>query len=418
DYEFPRAGQSEAAAKTSFVKRFDPWNMFIGTGVYVDDVAAEFIAAFSRFAAVFAALLLPILLISAAINRSVHRSMDGLIASMRRIAANDLTAAVEGADRRDEFGTIARALGTFRDAAHQRESLERERADAVVVRDRRAAALDALIAAFEHTADHSLTGLSTASADLGDAAQNMAALVQQTGGQAEASTISANETAANVQTVASAAEELTRSISEIGRQMERSTDVVERAVGSAERAGGVVSHLADTARRIGDVVSLINSVAGQTNLLALNATIEAARAGEAGKGFAVVASEVKALAGQTGRATEEIDRQVQAIQSATADAVTAINQVGGVIGELRQISAAIAAAVEEQGAATREISRSVQEAARGARDVTNNVADIAGAAAGAGGTVDIVRVVADALSRQSMDLRDRIGGFLAGVKAA
>jgi methyl-accepting chemotaxis protein len=170
---------------------------------------------------------------------------------------------------------------------------------------------------------------------------------------------------ANVQSVASATEELSSSVTEIGRQVQESARMATDAVGQARVTNDRVSQLSKAASRIGDVVELINTIAGQTNLLALNATIEAARAGDAGRGFAVVASEVKALAEQTAKATGEISQQITGIQGATQESVNAIKEISGTIERLAEISSAIAAAVEEQGAATQEISRNVQQAARG-----------------------------------------------------
>ena len=173
------------------------------------------------------------------------------------------------------------------------------------------------------------------------------------------------EASTNVQSVASATEELSSSVNEISRQVQESARMATEAVGQARITNDRVSELSKAASRIGDVVELINTIAGQTNLLALNATIEAARAGEAGRGFAVVASEVKALAEQTSKATGEIGQQITGIQAATQDSVNAIKEISGTIERLSEISSTIAAAVEEQGAATQEISRNVQQAAAG-----------------------------------------------------
>ncbi len=177
------------------------------------------------------------------------------------------------------------------------------------------------------------------------------------------------QSASNTQTVASAAEELTASIAEISRQIQESAAISRGAAEAARETDGLVDGLADMARRIGDVVGLIRNIAGQTNLLALNATIEAARAGDAGKGFAVVASEVKSLANQVTRATEDISVQVNEIQDKTRDAVAAIQRIGGFVGRIDEISTVIAAAAEEQSAATQEIARNVQSAAKGVAEV-------------------------------------------------
>jgi len=165
-------------------------------------------------------------------------------------------------------------------------------------------------------------------------------------------------------------------------------------------------------------VQLISDIASQTNLLALNATIEAARAGEAGKGFAVVASEVKSLAAQTARATEDISAQVSAIQTATGNAVDAINAVGGIIGQVSEISSSIASAVEEQGAATKEITRNTQEAARSTQEVFTNIAGVSQGAGMTESAADHVLASADQLGSTSLRLKQEVDAFLAAIRAA
>jgi methyl-accepting chemotaxis protein len=176
--------------------------------------------------------------------------------------------------------------------------------------------------------------------------------------------------------------------------------------------------LSKAATRIGDVVELINTIAGQTNLLALNATIEAARAGEAGRGFAVVASEVKALAEQTAKATGEIGQQISGIQVATQESVNAIKEISSTIERLSEISSTIAAAVEEQGAATHEISRNVQQAARGTQQVSANITDVERGAAETGSASTQVLAAAQALSGDSSRLKQEVSRFLTSVRAA
>jgi methyl-accepting chemotaxis protein len=198
------------------------------------------------------------------------------------------------------------------------------------------------------------------------------------------------QTTQNVETVAAASEELSSSIQEINNQVSESTKIVASAVAEADQANAKVIGLAEAAKKIGVVAELISDIAGQTNLLALNATIEAARAGDAGKGFAVVASEVKSLAVQTSKATEEIGLQIRAIQDATDGTVEAIGAIGGVIHRVSEISTAIATAVEEQGAATKEISRSVQQAAQGTNEVSSNMSGVSGAVQTAGNAAGLV----------------------------
>ena len=194
--------------------------------------------------------------------------------------------------------------------------------------------------------------------------------------------------------------------------------IVGKAASDGRASNARVQSLADAAQKIGDVVSFINGIAGQTNLLALNATIEAARAGEAGRGFAVVASEVKALAEQTAKATGEIGLQINGIQGATQDSVNAIKEISSTIERLSEISSTIAAAVEEQGAATQEISRNVQQAAQGTMQVSSNIADVQRGASETGSASSQVLSAAKSLSGDSSRLKQEVGKFLNSVRAA
>jgi methyl-accepting chemotaxis protein len=189
-------------------------------------------------------------------------------------------------------------------------------------------------------------------------------------------------------------------------------------VQDAERARATMRELAVAAQKIGDVVELIQAVAGQTNLLALNATIEAARAGEAGRGFGVVASEVKSLANQTAKATEEIAAQIRAIQSATKDAVGAIEHIGVTITRINDISGAVAAAVDEQDATTRSIAQNVHQAAQGTRLVSDKVTGLAAATGKTGQAAETVRDNAAQLARQAETLRGEVDRFLSRIRAA
>jgi methyl-accepting chemotaxis protein len=189
-------------------------------------------------------------------------------------------------------------------------------------------------------------------------------------------------------------------------------------VQQAGKTNASVNELSQSAERIGDVIGLINTIASQTNLLALNATIEAARAGDAGKGFAVVAQEVKALAAQTAKATSEIGAQIAGMQTATQDAVNAIEEITSTINKMSEISGAIAAAVEEQGATTKEISRNVTEAAKGTSEVASNITEVSRGAGETGSASSQVLSSAKALSSESQHLKTEVEKFLATVRAA
>jgi methyl-accepting chemotaxis protein len=222
----------------------------------------------------------------------------------------------------------------------------------------------------------------------------------------------------DVQAVAASAEELAASVAEITRQVTEGAQVARSAAEEARATDATVQGLVQSAAKIGDVVRLISDIAGQTNLLALNATIEAARAGEAGKGFAVVASEVKNLASQTAKATEEIAAQIGAIQTTTDDAAKALRNIGATIDRMNEVTTAIAGAVEEQGAATREIARSAAQVAEGTGAVVRRIDDVRRAAGDTGGAARNMRDSAEALTAQADALRGKADSFLANVRAS
>jgi methyl-accepting chemotaxis protein len=222
--------------------------------------------------------------------------------------------------------------------------------------------------------------VASAASEMRATAEGMARTAEETTRQAGSVASAAEVTSVNVQTVSSAGEELTASISEIARQVAESSNISQHAVVEADKTSEAIQTLAEAAQKIGNVVTLINDIAGQTKLLALNATIEAARAGEAGKGFAVVASEVKSLSDQTARATHEISSQVNAMQSATQTSVGAIAGITDTIRKVAEIASAIAGAVEEQTAATREIAANVAQVSEGTQLVSTSIANVSDAA--------------------------------------
>jgi len=320
--------------------------------------------------------------------------------------------------RDDEIGDIARAVQVLKESGIARQRLEAEQAAQREARERHNAKVEALVHDFEGTVMSSLRTVASAATELDSTAHGMASLADQANHQAIASAAAAEQTSANVQTVASAAEEMTASIQEISRQVATSNEIASKAARQAHDTTGSVRHLAEAANRIGEVVKLIQDIASQTNLLALNATIEAARAGEAGKGFAVVASEVKALANQTGKATEEIGQQIAAVQSATQSTVGAIEGIGQTITTINEIASAIAAAIEEQNATTGEITRNVQQAARGTEQVSGNIVEVRQAATQTGAAASQVLGASGELSQQAEALRRDVETFLANIRAA
>ncbi|MGQ9365649.1 methyl-accepting chemotaxis protein [Azospirillum sp. ST 5-10] len=350
----------------------------------------------------------------------VSRPLRLLAAATERLGRGDLDVPLEAVDdgRKDEIGVLAHALHTFRDNARAMRRLEEERRQDDARKEQRRAAVETLLAEFETAVRGRLEALGRSAHAMQDTAAGMDRTAEATRQRSAALTAASGEASANVQAVASAAEELTASIGEIGRQIAEANRITGDAVQEVGRTNATVEQLAAAATKIGEVAHLITEIASQTNLLALNATIEAARAGEAGKGFAVVASEVKSLATSTARATEEITTQIEGIQTASGQAVTAIRGIGGTVQTISTISGTIAAAVEEQDAATREIARNTQEAAHGTGRVSANVGGVEQAARDTETAAGAVKSAAAALSSDADALREQIDRFLGKIRAA
>ena len=417
EYQWPKPGSDMPVAKASFVTRFAPWDWVIGTGVYTDDLDAQFRTEAFRMLSIAAVVVTLIASIALLIGRGI-RPLGAMTAAMRRLAEGNTAITIPALGQHDEIGAMAQAVQVFRDNAVERVRLEEAQAAERAAREARAAAVERLIGGFEGGVGEILRTVASAATELDSTARSMAAIAEETSRQATASAAAAEQTSANVSTVAAASEEMTGSLQEISRQVVRSTGIAGQAVEQAGRTNDTVRGLADAAGRIGEVVGLIQSIASQTNLLALNATIEAARAGEAGKGFAVVASEVKNLATQTARATEEIAAQISAMQAVTTGAVADIRGIGGTIGEMNEITTTIAAAVEEQSAATAEISRNVAQAAAGTAEVSGTVVQVTQAAGQTGAAASQVLGASGELARQAEALRREVERFLAGIRAA
>jgi methyl-accepting chemotaxis protein len=350
----------------------------------------------------------------------VARPLSLLNGALGRLAGGELNVEIPGANRGDEVGDIAKTVVVIGQNAEQKA---REEAEAQAEQERRAAQqrkadMVKMADDFEGAVGEIVDTVSSASTELEASASTLTATAERAQELTTAVAAASEEASTNVQSVASATEELTSSVVEISRQVQESARIANDAVGQARKTNEQVADLSRAAARIGDVVELINTIAGQTNLLALNATIEAARAGEAGRGFAVVASEVKALAEQTAKATGEIGQHIDGIQRATQESVGAIKEISGTIERLSEISSTIAAAVEEQGAATQEISRNIQQAAQGTHEVSSNITDVQRGASETGSASSQVLSAAQSLSQDSNRLKLEVGRFLNTVRAA
>ncbi|CCG43071.1 Putative methyl-accepting chemotaxis protein [Magnetospirillum molischianum DSM 120] len=351
-------------------------------------------------------------------RNAIVMPLDRLGRTMKSLADGDLSATIDGSDRKDEVGDMARTVEVFKTNAIDRRRLEEREKTAIVTREKRTRQVENLTRSFEDAVANMLDGISNATGQLESTASAMNTNAEQTSRQASHVGESTSRASSNVQAVASAAEELSVSISEISRQVVQSSQTARTAAEEAQSTDSIVRGLAENSNKIGEVVNLITDIASQTNLLALNATIEAARAGEAGKGFAVVANEVKHLANQTARATEEISNQIGSVQSATTLAVKAIGGIVSRINEINHIADAIAAAVEEQSAATREIARNVQEAAHSTEDVVRNIVDVTNAASETGTAANQFLTASHNLTNQTSTLDGEVKKFLKGVRSA
>ena len=352
------------------------------------------------------------------LRRRVITPLATLTGVVGDLAAGRHDVTIPTIGRADEIGAMAGSLQVFKDALIAKKAADAAAAVEADAKIQRGQRVDRITGDFEAMIGEIVEIVSQASTELEASAGTLTATAERSEELATTVAAASEEASTNVQSVASATEEMASSVNEISRQVQGSARIANEAVEQAQKTNDRVAELAKAAARIGDVVELINTIAGQTNLLALNATIEAARAGEAGRGFAVVASEVKALAEQTAKATGEISQQISGIQAATQESVTAIKEIGDTIGRMSEIAATIAAAVEEQGAATQEISRNVQQAANGTQQVSSNIADVQRGASETGSASAQVLGAAKSLSGESDRLKREVGKFLSSVRAA
>ena len=418
-FEYMKPNEEKLIRKIGYAVAVPGWNMFLGSGAYLDDLDA-------KLRPVVLALGLATLLIGAIsgtaawlIGRSISRPLRQLGACMHALAEGELGEEIPGVGRGDEVGAMAATVQIFKDNAVRVRELEKSEADtrAGAANERRTV-MENIASDFERSVNSIVRSVSMAAAEMQSTAESMTATASDASARAATVGAASESASNNVETVAAAAEELSSSVAEISRQVTRSSEIATKAVGDAELTNATVKALSTGAEKIGEVVKLIHSIAAQTNLLALNATIEAARAGESGRGFAVVASEVKALANQTAKATEEISAQVAAMQSSTGDAVTAINGITETIAKMSEITVSISTAMEQQGDATREIARNIQSVAAGSTEISTHIEGVTTSATATGKAASEVLANARELDQQSGMLRSAVGGFLAKIRAA
>ena len=364
-------------------------------------------------------VLLACLLIGMAMIGTISAPIRRMSAMMGDLAKGNTDTATPNLGERNEIGDMASAVEVFKESMIQNRALEasaaQARSDAELSRKR---VMRDMADQFESSVGGIVQMVSSAATEMHATASQLTASAQQASAQAISVSAAAEEAGTNVTSVAGSAEELGASVSEISRQVSHSRNMAREAVTEAESTAGIVYELSEAAARINGIVDLISNIASQTNLLALNATIESARAGEAGRGFAVVAAEVKTLAQQTAKATAEIGQQIGAIQSTTSRAVTAIETISNTIRAINDASTTIAAAVEQQGAATGEIVQAVNQASIGTTEVSSSITNVARAAEENGTGAHQVLEASSELATQAEMLSAEVGKFLDQVRAA
>ena len=418
DYMWPKPGFDKPVAKSSYVALFEPWGWVIGTGVYNDDIVAE------RNRAIWSAGLAAVVVLALIggialfeVTRIVRR-LTSLKTAMHALADGNFTVTLPGLGRRDEIGDITGAVETFKAKAIENARIEAEQREAerAAVHDEQERKIKGAIETFRGSIDRMLKSLAENAQDMHGVAQSINGVAAEASNQANDATGVSQQASGNAQTVAAAAEQLSASIGAISQQVAQAAAVVREADAKADKSVAEIDGLAAMSERIGVVVKLIQEIAGQTNLLALNATIEAARAGEAGKGFAVVAQEVKSLADQTAKATTEISQQVGAIQTSTRSAVEAVRHVGVSMRSITEVTTTIASAVEQQGAATREISQNAQLAANGNATLVATIGSVNDAVKQTSQSAQHVFASSDRLREEASKLGDEVAQFFTTLR--
>ncbi len=419
DYIWPKPGSQAAVPKVAYARAFKPWDMFLGTGVYIDDIRTVFWQTAETLAAAVGLLLVVCAAIAYLISQNIGRALSALSGVMLRVARGETSVAPTGQERRDEVGEMARAVEVFRaNAIENRELHAAQEAERAAFAESRKREMLCLAEAFEADVQQIVGTVSAGVVQVESSSEQMAAIAASTHRMTGEVSEEIGQASTNVTTVASAAEELTVSIREISRQTDVAQTVIGRAVSASARSDQTVHTLERAGQEIGEIVKLIAAIADQTNLLALNATIEAARAGDAGKGFAVVASEVKNLASQTAEATQRISSQIGTMQGAATDTVSALQDLQEIITEVSEVTSSISAAVEQQTAATGEIGRNISEAARRTDHIAQNVSAVDGGAEETRTAALSVLGVSRELTSQSRTLSDKVNSFVEGLRTA
>ncbi|MCK1745736.1 HAMP domain-containing protein [Bradyrhizobium sp. 139] len=351
------------------------------------------------------------------IARSIARPLSAITATIKQVADGAENVIVPHSDRADEIGALARAIQIFQDAMGRNRNLASQVSQGSAAREARARHIEQSVEAFREAIGAIMRGLSDNASVMRETAQTITRVTGDASSRAGTAANATEQASHNVTAVASAAEELSASVVEIGRQVRQSAGAVEQTGQRTEKSISEIESLAAATQRIDGVLSLIQAIAEQTNLLALNATIEAARAGDAGRGFAVVAHEVKALAGQTAKATAEIGENVAMIQTSTRNAVDAVREIGGAVREINDVTSAIAGAIGQQDAATREISSNAQSAAQGNETLVANITSLRDAIGETDTAASSVLTAASSLTETAETLSREVEKFFQNLRS-
>jgi len=351
------------------------------------------------------------------IARSIARPLAAITATIKQVADGAENVVVPHSGRADEIGALARAIQVFQDAMGRNRNLASQVSQDSAAREARSRHIEQSVEGFREAIGAIMRGLSDNASVMRETAQTITRVTADASSRAGTAASATEQASHNVTAVAGAAEELSASVEEIGRQVRQSAGAVEQTGQRTEKSIAEIESLAAATQRIDGVLNLIQAIAEQTNLLALNATIEAARAGDAGRGFAVVAHEVKALAGQTAKATAEIGENVAMIQSSTRSAVDAVREIGGAVREINDVTSAIAGAVGQQDQATREISSNAQSAAQGNETLVANITSLRDAIGETDTAAASVLTAASSLTETAATLSREVETFFQNLRA-
>ncbi len=354
---------------------------------------------------------------SLGVGRHLSHGINRIASGMSRLAEGNLAIKIDGEQRRDEIGHMARALTVFRDNASAVEQLRQQQAKLEAeAKEEQRRVVEQLAAQIERAVDQLVADLARVSTDMTSRAEQMVRKVGEADEESKRVAAVSMETSQRISSIAAAIEELTRSISQVGQQSDSSLVIAKEAVQEAEKTDTTITGLSEAAQRINDVVGIISEIAEQTNLLALNATIEAARAGDAGKGFAVVASEVKNLANQTAGATGEIGQQISSVQRAVGEAVETIRGISDTIGKISDMADVISSSVAEQTGVTREIAGNVVQIEQGATAVANNTAEVNRTVQNLGSEAQVVLDTARQVLQRTQGLKQEIATLVGELR--